>query len=234
VLDLPPTVLCIGDSAFEGCTALTQFVAAPVLERVGQSAFYKCTQLASACMAGVQGECTIGESAFARCRSLSVVGMPPKLARVAANTFEGCIQLRHCTLPATCLEIGSQAFADCTKLQYVGLAGGALCHKWTFWNCPSLALFGREDAGATRVYATSKPNALVGHLPLHTRSVLALFYHVPPATAWYRMHASRNRMLCAAIAAGLRPGQTQLPPELWMLVSSFVMCVHVLKTPLPG
>ena len=91
-LNVPETIVTIGDKVFKGLTSLTSL--------------------------NLPNATSMGESAFAGCTGLTEASMP-KMATIGANAFEGCTGLTTLTLPSTITSIGLRAFKDCTNMVYI-------------------------------------------------------------------------------------------------------------------
>ena len=110
-IQIPSTIISIGDMAFNGCTALTSIIVAQ------DNANYSTKDGNLYSKDGtVLIQYAIGktETAFA---ILEGVVSIEKLA------FNGCAQLNSIALPASVIEIGESAFANClslTKVNYLG------------------------------------------------------------------------------------------------------------------
>ena len=104
-------------SAFEGCTSLEKVNGAGVkLSISGTSPFYYCTSLKEITIA--EGSTAIPKSAFFICRALTSIIIPEGVTSIGENAFyNSCI--KNVTLPSTLIEIGSTAFAYCTRLKSV-------------------------------------------------------------------------------------------------------------------
>jgi hypothetical protein len=128
-----PAVTAIGNSAFYGCTSLTEvnFTAAG---SVGDSAFYGCTALVTA---NVPAASSIGNHAFRGCTSLAAVDLTAA-ASIGAAAFYQCIALTEVNLEAATF-IGDYAFSTCTSLVEVNLPAVETIGAYVFEKCKSLA-----------------------------------------------------------------------------------------------
>ncbi len=84
-------VVAIGDSAFEGNTALTSITLS-------------------------EGITTIGQWAFADCTGLTSVTLPDTLTELGREAFYGCTSLTTLTIPASVTSIGMWLTSGCTAL----------------------------------------------------------------------------------------------------------------------
>lgn len=152
-------VKCIGDHAFEYCSALT-FVAIPnSVTSIGDSAFSNCDALTSI---SIPNSVTSFGSAFGGCSTLSSITIPNSVTSIEDWTFNSCSALTSVTIPNSVTTIGGWAFYGCSGLTSViignsvtSIGGSAFqgCSGLTsvtipnsvtsiggyaFWNCNSL------------------------------------------------------------------------------------------------
>ncbi|MBP3765515.1 MAG: leucine-rich repeat domain-containing protein [Bacteroidaceae bacterium] len=88
-VSIPNLVTSVGQSAFKGCSGLTQI-------RIGK----------------VQ---TIGNSAFEGCSGLTNLEIPNFVISIRAGAFKGCTGLTSINLGTSLKDIGEDAFKDCEK-----------------------------------------------------------------------------------------------------------------------
>lgn len=127
------TVTSIGDSAFAGCTALTQvnfpdtvrfireaaFLGCTSLETINipstvigifDRAFSGCTSLTSATLNNTSR--ILSRSTFENCSSLETVNIQPTVEIIEANVFKNCTSLTSITFPSALEILGSSAFEN--------------------------------------------------------------------------------------------------------------------------
>ncbi|MGC6431972.1 MAG: leucine-rich repeat protein [Jejuia sp.] len=127
------TVTSIGDSAFAGCTALTQvnfpdtitfireaaFLGCTSLETINipstvigifDRAFSGCTGLTSATLNNTSS--ILNRSTFENCSSLETVNIQPTVEIIEANVFKNCTSLTSITFPSALEILGSSAFEN--------------------------------------------------------------------------------------------------------------------------
>jgi len=112
-------VTSIGNSAFEGCKAMTEIVLPDGLTSIGESAFYECSSLAGIDLPDTIE--TIGERTFTLCDSLSSVALPANLKEIPNYLFIGCAGLTEVIIPEGVVSIGNSAFQECPMLTTVVL-----------------------------------------------------------------------------------------------------------------
>jgi hypothetical protein len=110
---LATSLKSIGNSAFSGCSGLTDTLRLP-------------TTLTS-----------IGTSAFAGCTGFKVISVPSGLTSIAANTFQNCTMVSKIITPASVTTIGDYAFDGCTGLTDTTAISSAVTSIGlsTFRNC---------------------------------------------------------------------------------------------------
>ena len=86
-----PSVTTIGDHAFSGCDNLT-LVEMPLAATIGDRAFYGCYALTSVEMSAVT---TIGDEAFNACEALTSVHIPASCTSIVGNSFQECKSLEE-------------------------------------------------------------------------------------------------------------------------------------------
>lgn len=95
-IEIPRTVVEVGDYAFYGCSKLREV------------SFAKNSQLA-----------VIGESSFAYCRNLYKIEIPTRLSEIKKNAFMYCYKLPNITLGYSVKSVGEGAFSSCSFLKKI-------------------------------------------------------------------------------------------------------------------
>ena len=160
-VELPASVVCYGNSAFEGCESLESVSyrkpeATPVIAKVtksqirkapkaatasidaslGKNAFYGCTSLTSVELP--ENITSIPDGAFRECSSLTAVEIPETVTEIGRSAFEGSA-IQSVEIPASIYSIGSRAFKDCTSLTSVSMPENLYqIDSQTFMGCTSL------------------------------------------------------------------------------------------------
>ena len=111
----------IGDYAFYNCTELTSVEIPEGVTYIGESAFACCQSLESVTIPGSVTE--IGEGAFESCDSMLVLKLTSGLKRVGAFAFSECVALRELILPDTVERIERSAFAGTMALHELVIPG---------------------------------------------------------------------------------------------------------------
>lgn len=142
----------IGESAFEGCTALTSIshysYSYSYTISVGTRAFYGCTNLTTISLSDGKFANTIGSSAFEGCTSLKqiVVGTQNNSAMsVGRKAFKGCTALESVKFndAGYQITIRDSAFEGCHNLSTLtipsSISSGLYINSRAFYGCVALA-----------------------------------------------------------------------------------------------
>lgn len=114
-------VTLIDDYAFQSCSGISviTFNNNIHLTRLGQSAFYSCTNLTTANMPETITE--IPSYIFAYCSKLSTINFPDACVTIGTYAFQNCTALTEVRLSPNTTSIGKYAFTGCSKLTTVYL-----------------------------------------------------------------------------------------------------------------
>lgn len=160
-VELPASVVCYGNSAFEGCESLESVSyrepeATPVIAKVtksqirkapkaatasidaslGKNAFYGCTSLTSVELP--ENITSIPDGAFRECTSLTALEIPETVTEIGRSAFEGSA-IQSAEIPASVYSIGSRAYKNCTSLTSVSMPENFYqIDSQTFMGCTSL------------------------------------------------------------------------------------------------
>ena len=152
-INLPSTLLSIGNFALYGCSGLTSadLSGCTSLTSIGDSAFRYCSVLTGELnLGGCTSLTSIGERAFDGCGGLTGelnLGGCTSLTSIGYMAFGGCYGLTSISLPSSLTSIGGSAFCECSGLTSVDLSG-----------CTSLTSIGS--------YAFERCRGLTGELNL--------------------------------------------------------------------
>ena len=153
-------VTSLGESAFDGCTAL-KTVSLPKLKTIGKGSFRGCTALTSADYSNVE---TVGDEAFQGCTGITSITFA-KAKTIGASAFEGCSKLAtlaldtvstieenafaNCPIKALSLEhiltIGQGAFSGCSQLKSASVETATTIYKNAFYGCENLSALSLRD-----------------------------------------------------------------------------------------
>ncbi len=133
--EITADIVFVGDSAFSGCTGLTEVTIPDSVITIGDSAFYGCTGLTEVTIP--ESVTTIGDSAFSGCTGLTEVTIPESVITIGDSAFYGCTGLTEVTLPGC--TVNSNAFYDCDGLTKITVNGDiALGLPNPFAECDSI------------------------------------------------------------------------------------------------
>ena len=126
-----PKVTLVAMRTFHGCSKLVH-VSMPVVEEVGNGAFYCCSSLRSVSLDARD----VGEEAFARCAQLRVVSLP-RASEASAHIFHGCTMLESVSMPVA-TRVCEGAFYECESLTAVSLPVVESVEDYAFHGCSNL------------------------------------------------------------------------------------------------
>lgn len=107
-INLPASLLDIGDYSFSGCSNLSEIVFPDNLSRIGASAFSGCTKLSSVVIP--DSIRSIEDSSFSNCTNLSEVILSNNLENIGKESFNGSTSIKSIVLPVSIKNIGADAF----------------------------------------------------------------------------------------------------------------------------
>ena len=168
-IEIPKTVIKIGDYAFYDCKSLTSIDIPNDVAEIGDYAFSNCTNLVSIGMPN--SVIKIGSSTFSYCKSLTSIDIPNSVTEIESATFLGCTSLASINLPESITMIGSRAFEGCSNLTSIDIPNSvteiendafAYCTSLTSVNIPNsvtkieFAVF----SGCTSLTSINIPNSI--------------------------------------------------------------------------
>jgi|GEM_PF-6813503 len=127
------SLVSIGESAFMGCTELTELSLPENITAIGFGAFSDSNLKE----VSLTNSLTDWESAFVGCKELEKVIFPKGFTSVADGAFAGCRKLIEVNLPDSVEFIGRRAFSD-TGLTEVQLPESLAVWDYAFSNCQRL------------------------------------------------------------------------------------------------
>ena len=134
---IPASITVIGNSAFSGCSALTNVMIPASVTGIGSSAFYGCRGLTS--IAIPSSVTSIGSSAFNDCTGLTSLTIPDSITSIASYAFYGCSSLTNLVIPNSVTSIGYGAFSLCSGLTDLSIpASVTSIGSGAFFGCSSL------------------------------------------------------------------------------------------------
>ena len=126
----------IGDSAFYGCSALTEISIPGTVSSIGDSVFSGCSALTEISIPDTVS--SIGDSAFSRCSALTEISIPSTVSSIGSYAFSGCA-LREVEIPQGITSIQTRTFQYCTQLTKITIPDSVTSVEiCAFDNCPVL------------------------------------------------------------------------------------------------
>ncbi|MBE6796387.1 MAG: hypothetical protein E7533_07400 [Ruminococcaceae bacterium] len=116
-INIPSSVVSIGDSAFEDCCELKSVVIPDSVEEIGENAFLNCTALEALKISNSVSEIKYG--AFSRCNGLKYVEIPEGVRVIDALAFSECMSLKAVYIPDGVESINYGAFYACFELDKI-------------------------------------------------------------------------------------------------------------------
>lgn len=135
---LPEGLTRVGNLAFYECSNLTTVALPASVSAIGDFAFAGCTGLLTVTLPGALT--AIGESGFRECESLTAVSLPASITTIGDRAFYRCNSLTSITIPGSVTSLGKQAFSYCESLrQAVVNANLDMLPDWSFYGCGNLS-----------------------------------------------------------------------------------------------
>lgn len=116
------TVTEMRESAFAGCTEITQITLPNTLEAIPAGLFMGCTALKSIHLPS--SLTSIGTQAFFYCTALNNITLPATLTTIRYGAFENCTALTSIRIPSGVDTIPEECFGRCSNLTKVQLMNG--------------------------------------------------------------------------------------------------------------
>ena len=138
-------VTSIGDSAFYGCTSLTNVTIPDSATSIGDSAFYGCDSLASATIGN--GVTSIGGYAFSYCFSLTSITIPDSVTNIPDGAFSGCTSLTSVYFQRNAPSFGADVFDYWRVDQFKPWVGAWVWDPATIYYLPGTTGWSTNVAG---------------------------------------------------------------------------------------
>ena len=136
-IKIPDSVTSIDSYAFSGCTGLTGITIPDSVTSIGRSAFSGCTGLTSITIP--DSVTSIGNSAFSGCTGLTSIIIPDSVTSIGDSAFEICKRLTNITMSNSVTSIGRSAFSGCTGLTSITIPDSVTSiSSYAFSGCTGL------------------------------------------------------------------------------------------------
>ena len=109
-INIPDTVITIGNNAFEICTSVENINIPNSVTSIGEYAFFGCTSLTE--IEIPNSVTNIENYSFYICTRLESIKLPESITKIGNRTFYSCVNLKEITIPETVTSIGEYAFYD--------------------------------------------------------------------------------------------------------------------------
>jgi len=137
LIDIPNSVITIGEEAFVLCTNLTSIIIPNSVIAIERNTFNNCTKLTSVSIGN--SVITIGYSAFVVCTNLISVSIGNSVTTIGEYAFYGCSSLASIIIPNSVTTIDTAAFAHCNSLLSVIIPNSVTkIEEAAFLGCSSL------------------------------------------------------------------------------------------------
>ena len=138
-IEIPDTVMSIGDSAFSGCAQLTEITIPDSVKTIGSYAFSSCTGLEEVNLGS--GIDRIRYCSFSHCEKLKQITLPDAVTSIESYAFTYCKALQKITIPDNTKTIQYNAFDNCTSLRIVVVGKGTqTIENSVFAYCPNIEM----------------------------------------------------------------------------------------------
>ena len=126
-IQLPVSLVMIGEFAFSECKRLKSIDLPPNIKRIGKGAFQSCSRLEK--LRIPDGVTEIEEHTFAFCQALEVLELPSTISSIGGEAFQSCVSLKSLFLTESVKFIEDNAFEMCPNLT-IGCYENTYVHKF--------------------------------------------------------------------------------------------------------
>jgi hypothetical protein len=114
-IEIPNTIVSLGDSCFSKCISLTQISLPYSITSLDKGCFSKCSSLAQISLP--DSITSLGDGCFSECSSLIQICLPNSMKSIGKYCFFECRNLTHINRPIFLVDIGKSVFYGCDKLK---------------------------------------------------------------------------------------------------------------------
>lgn len=160
-IEIPDTIESIGESAFKGCSLLSQvYINGSNLTEIKNNSFYKCSSLFKIVIPETVNK--IGAWSFYYCKKLRDISLLPNVSYIGNCAFYECSSLAGFTFSDKLTYIGGYAFAYCSSLSTpIKIPKGVKnILECTFWCCEKIQSVIFEDDGVEIIEDEAFDNCL--------------------------------------------------------------------------
>ncbi len=150
-VSLPSQVRTVPTNCFYGCKSL-ESISLTAVTHINESAFEGCSSLTNVTFSTALLK--IEKTAFSGCSSLRQVTLPSNTLAIGEKAFAGCTALEKIYIPSSVTRIGESAFKDCTLLK-IDCPDGSVAEEYAKKN--GIQLYGR-DSNANDTYNDDNSN----------------------------------------------------------------------------
>ena len=134
---IPEDVTSIGNSAFFGCSGLSEITIPASVTSIGEHAFQSCRYLTAINIP--EGVTSIGSYAFEGCSSLTSITIPEGVSRITDAMFYGCANLTEVIIHGDVKAIEGNAFCECINLTTITIPSSVTSiGSCAFYGCSNL------------------------------------------------------------------------------------------------
>ena len=136
-VELPNSLVTIGNNAFAYCKSLTSINLPEGVERIREKAFSFCERLQSIVLPN--SVTSVDDYAFEYCYKLNTIVLSSNLSVLRTGLFKSCHSLKTIEIPTNILSVKDHCFQQCKNLEYVLFANpNTTIGEWVFGYCQNL------------------------------------------------------------------------------------------------
>lgn len=144
-LEIPNSIICIGDDAFFAANDINYNVKGGLLylgNATNKYLYLADTMSEDITSATIDSNCKFIGAAFYDCSNLTSIVIPEGVVSIRGLAFSGCSSLSSVKLPLTLKSIGSYAFIDCHSLREIEIPSGVINIGYDAFNgCTQLKIY---------------------------------------------------------------------------------------------